>query len=270
MTGLLAYFGHHKCGTTSICSILEGVCAKLGLSSFRSHDEYLFDGDIAAFRARSNFDLWMYTNADFELVRPADLLGFHVVRDPRDLIVSAYYSHLHSHDDSNWGRLRGFRPYLRSVSRSDGLIAEMRFCAPFMMDMLHWEYGDPRILELRFEDLIACPQHLFAAAFAHLGLREMLGDAAIGELVAEFSFDRLSGGRRPGEDDPGHHYRHGVPGDWRNHFEPRHIMEFQRLYGPLLFKLGYETDPDWTTAACARAQNWATRDARRSRQRMSR
>lgn len=191
----------------------------------------------------------MYTNADFEQIRLIDLRGFHVIRDPRDLIVSAYYSHMYSHDDSMWGRLRAFRPYLRSLSKSDGLLAEMLFCAPFLMEMFRWNYEDPRILEIRFESLVRDPAATLTRACAHLGLFERLGEATIRNVAGELSFMRLSGGRKPGEEDPYHHYRKGVPGDWRNHFDARHIAEFQRLYGPLLVNLGYERNDRWTAAA---------------------
>jgi hypothetical protein len=112
MEKLLAYFGHHKCGTTWISQIIDEVCCALGLISRHHHYESLFQGDIVALRSRAHFDFWRYTNADINFTRDLDVRGFHVVRDPRDVIVSAYFSHLHSHSDANWPRLRHFRPYL--------------------------------------------------------------------------------------------------------------------------------------------------------------
>ena len=247
MEKLLAYFGHHKCGSTFIVSFLARLSERLGLKIFHSHAGYVFGCDIVQYREQHDFNLWLYTNADFEQIRQVDLRGFHVIRDPRDLIVSAYFSHLYSHDLGVWGRLRAFRPYLRSLSKSDGLLAEMGFCAPFLMEMFHWDYDDPRILELRFEDLVGDPAGVLTQACAHLGLLEQAGFAAIREIADELSFSRLSGGRERGEEDPYHHYRKGVPGDWRNHFEARHIAEFERLYGPIMTKLGYERDSSWAT-----------------------
>ena len=249
MEPLLAYFGHHKCGTTFITSFTARLCERLGLVKFHSHAEHVFGGNIQEYRARNPFDFWICTNADYEQVRLVDIRGFHLIRDPRDLIVSAYFSHMHSHDDSVWPRLRAFRPYLRSLSKSDGLIAEMRFCAPFLMEMLHWNYRDSRILELRFEEMVAAPDAMLVRACDHLGLLEKASEAVVREIAAELSFARLSGGRAPGEEDLGHHYRKGVPGDWRNHFEERHMAEFQRLYGALLIDTGYEADAKWSQPA---------------------
>jgi len=48
------------------------------------------------------------------------------------------------------------------------------------------------------------------------------------------------------------HYRLGVPGDWRKHFEPVHIEYFKKLYNPLLLKLGYESDEGWSLESSRR------------------
>jgi len=73
------------------------------------------------------------------------------------------------------------------------------------------------------------------------------------EIVERYSFERLSGGRHKGQEDPRHHYRRGIPGDWRNHFTPLHVEYFKALYNPLLLKLGYEADVDWDECAAGRA-----------------
>src|SRR6185437_4365968 len=138
MSKLLCYFGHHKCGSAWIGQIANEVCVQAGLTVRAHADEKDFAGDVEALRATAPFDFWIYANADVVFTRPVDLRGFHVVRDPRDLIVSAYFSHLDSHPDAHWPRLRHYRPYLRSLSRHDGLLAEMDFNAEFLAQMLTW------------------------------------------------------------------------------------------------------------------------------------
>jgi hypothetical protein len=224
------------------------VCACASLKIAHHHYESFFDGDIVALHDREPFDFWRYTNADINFVRPVkDLLGFHVVRDPRDVIVSAYFSHYYSHPDEYWPRLRHYRPYLRSLAKRDGLLAEMEFNALFLAHMLMWDYTNPRILELRFEDMITDRAMYFERAFRHLGVVPVqLSVDALTEIVEKYSFERLSGGRRAGSEDLTSHYRRGVPGDWRSHFQPCHVEYFKQLYNPLLLKLGYETREDWT------------------------
>jgi hypothetical protein len=184
-------------------------------------------------------------NSDYAYVRGLSCPAFHVIRDPRDIIVSAYFSHLHSHDDANWPRLRAFRPFLRGLDETQGLFAEMEFCALFLHHMLSWDYANPAIAELRFEDLIADPPARFGAALAHLGLvPARLPAAELAAILEANSFERLTG-RRTGEEDVRRHFRKGVPGDWKNHFTPAHVARFKALYNPLLLKTGYETSDDW-------------------------
>ena len=64
-------------------------------------------------------------------------------------------------------------------------------------------------------------------------------------IVERHNFARKAGGRDRGVEDRSNHYRKGVAGDWRNHFEPIHIDSFKRNYNALLLKLAYETDPHW-------------------------
>ena len=48
-----------------------------------------------------------------------------------------------------------------------------------------------------------------------------------------------------GAEDPNHHYRKGVPGDWKTYFSPALAGLFKEQYGDLLIKLGYENNLDW-------------------------
>lgn len=241
---LPAYFGHHKCGTRWISAILFDACERLAWRPFTTHYESFFEGDILAWRQEHPFELWLYTNADYTFVRPIRARGFHVIRDPRDIVVSAYFSHLYSHRDDDWPRLRHWRPYLRSLSKPEGLLREMEFNAIFLHQMLAWDYAGP-FLELKLEDLSRDPS-LWHEAFRSLGLLPgLLSEAEIDALVERNRFERLSGGRAPGEEDPHHHYRKGASGDWRNHFSAEHVAYFKRLYNPLLLATGYETCEDW-------------------------
>lgn len=245
---ILGYYGHHKCGTNWILQIMSDVCALQNLTLV-NHDEAVWfqNGDILAYRREHPFDFWSYTNADYTFVRPLDTIGFHVVRDPRDVIVSGYFSHLATHPDEAWPRLRYYRPYLQSLSKHDGLMREMEFSGIYMQQMFLWEYGaKPSILELHFEDMIAAPTETFVRVLTHLGfMPSKVTRAELETILERHSFENMSGGRSPGQEDSASHYRLGIPGDWRNHLSADHIAYFKSLYNPLLRKLGYETREDW-------------------------
>ena len=83
---LLAFFGHHKCASTWIHSIVDWVCADAGWKLAYLYDEKPFGLDLAGYVAREEIDFVSYVNADAKHVNLRDFRGFHVVRDPRDLI----------------------------------------------------------------------------------------------------------------------------------------------------------------------------------------
>jgi hypothetical protein len=59
------------------------------------------------------------------------------------------------------------------------------------------------------------------------------------------SFERMSGGRRRGEDAPGAHVRKGVVGDWTRYFTAADAERFHRISGDVLTAWGYEPDASW-------------------------
>lgn len=239
-----AYYSHHKCGSTWVTGVLRAVLGRLRLAELgQNHDLRMPKPGILEQVSRPYALLcW---NADWLYAHQVECPGFHVIRDPRDVVVSGYFSHRDTHPEDNWPRLHYHRKLLRTQSKEDGLESEFVFSSRFLYAMYGWDYTQSRNLELRFEDLIVDPQARFSAVFDHLGIEEAaLPRAFLARILSAASFEALSGGRRPGQE-AAHHYRRGQPGDWRNHFGTRHIDLFKRLYNPLLIKTGYERDEDW-------------------------
>lgn len=244
---LLVYFGHHKSGSRWIDIIFEEIAAASGLRYGRVCNPGWAGGDLQAFADARGLDVLAYTNADPAYVRQLrDYLGFHVIRDPRDMAVSAYFSHLSSHPTEHWPELAAHRAALRDMPKSDGLVADMRFTARLPTGgcdlrpydaLASWDYASETVCEMRFEDLTRDAGTGFRAALEHLRLR--VPSTLLDRILARYSFEALSGGRSPGQEDQAAHYRRGIPGDWRRHFEPRHRAEFTRLHGDLAVRLGY-------------------------------
>lgn len=243
---LLAYFGHHKSGSTWVLQILEAVSNELGLRFLYSNGPHTFpEGSILPACRRLGVEMLCYVNADYRLVEGAKVRGVHVVRDPRDVIVSGYFSHRNSHPADDWPDLQTYREVLREVDETTGLLLEMEFSAMVMADMASWPRTVEGVVELKFEDLIADPEPAFWRILEHLGLRAHVREESLHAILAANSFEVLSRGRRPGETDAQHHYRRGVPGDWLDHFQPAHVWAFKQRYGELLLRYGYEKDHHW-------------------------
>ncbi len=72
--------------------------------------------------------------------------GFHVIRGPRDVVVSGYFSHLYSHALSDgWLALTMHREQLKKVNIDEGLLLEIDFAIRNFTRMNEWNYTDSNI-----------------------------------------------------------------------------------------------------------------------------
>ncbi len=245
---MVAFFGHHKAGSSWFCAILESIARATGLRYACVSNPPWFDFDLASFVARRGVQILAYTNADMRYVDqlPAHR-GFHVIRDPRDMSVSAYFSHLSSHTEEYWPELPAHRALLAALRPPDGLLLDMEFTRTLRTDgfelrpfdaMASWDYTRAGIAEVTFEELVADPIGGVTRLLTELDLPAPAD--VIAAAARAHTFEVLSGGRWPGEEDPGSHYRRGLPGDWRRHFRQQHKEFFLASYPDLLRQLGYE------------------------------
>lgn len=243
---LLAYFGHHRCGTQWMKSILRGVSRIAGREVVIVHSGFEAPGsDLSAPIEDPSATFLCYVNADRRyLEKLGPLRGFHIVRDPRDIVVSAYYSHLYSHP--KYGNLARHRDGLRSVPKDEGLLLEMESRERQFARMLSWDYDRDDVLELHMEDVTSDPQRALPEilAFLELGYDQGLDADTVAALVQSSDFSAIAG-RPRGVEDVTSHFRKGVAGDWMEHFTEDHIAYFKAHYNDLLLKLGYESSPDW-------------------------
>ncbi|WP_022834891.1 sulfotransferase domain-containing protein [Salisaeta longa] len=160
LPSLRVVYGHHKCATGWITEIMRECAFHLGLR----HDIVHLPSDIAPHGnlggrvATRQPDLLFYTNATHAQARtlPAHR-GVHVVRDPRDVLVSAYFSHLRSHPTDEWPALQPHRAALQAADKDEGLLLELAFSQDVFDAMAAWDYGQAHVLELKMEVLTAAP-----------------------------------------------------------------------------------------------------------------
>lgn len=264
-------------------AIMERAARDLGLRFSYAFLPDSFGGDLRQFVENERTDVLVYGNADFEQVRRLDLervRGFHYVRDPRDIVVSGYFSHRNTHSTDGWKDLIPYREKLQSASKEEGLHLELEFEAAQFEEMRGWRDCPPHVAirQYRIEELTANPYARMLEILTQLGLVDeeyyspgkrfrflaskvvthlrSLGIALPGAvsklpaervlgLLYECDFRQQAKGRKPGEEDRKSHFRKGVHGDWLNHFSLEHLQSFKERYEDLLFQFGYETEPDW-------------------------
>ena len=164
----------------------------------------------------------------------------HIIRDGRDSAVSAAY---HS---------RNFGLAKKDAENAGGGIfskGQLRKLAADWKERVGRTVEEgPALLgdnyrEVRYENLLENPE----AAFGDLV--KFLGGAAdketVRRCVAATSFEKLSRGRKPGQEDATSFFRKGVAGDWRNAFTEKDRKTFKKEAGDLLVELGYEEDRNW-------------------------
>ncbi len=174
---------------------------------------------------------------------------FVLIRDPRDTLISAYYSLRNTHEANDAG-VAFVRRILTKLTLEEGLV--------YLMDT--WLFQAARIQRTWLQSNADCYRLEDCMSDAPTVLRRMLGeswgvsvsDELVTEVALRHSFAKLSGGRAPGQEDLNSHYRKGVAGDWRSHFTPAVTQHFKELYNDLLVLGRYETSDDWSAKESAR------------------
>ncbi len=166
-----------------------------------------------------------------------------VVRDPRDAIVSRYYSMAFSHSRNHATEER--RAHLLGTSHENQLLFAICEAAGSCITMQSWtstDYGEEETLFFTsYERLTANTEAELSAIYAFLGWDVPAKD--LSEIVAELSFETRSG-RDRGQENQFSHYRKGVPGDWRSHFSRMTGQALECVAPNLVHTLGYD-DPMW-------------------------
>lgn len=201
-----------------------------------------------------------------------DFRAVHLIRDPRDVIVSGYHSHLTSHPTDKRPDIAEHRKELKAVDLNEGLLKEMDFSKEWLLDMAKWDYQNPNVLELRFEQFTPAPN--WDEVFGFLGISGnvsvslylikrtinklsnrglcpfrfddlQIPSGVRNDIIERTSFSKLSGGRKVGEANENSHYRKGKSGEWKEVFSDKHKEYFKQKFPGILETLGYEQDSNW-------------------------
>jgi sulfotransferase family protein len=231
---------HYKAGSRWIYRILRH-CVGPRLLTVRPGREQLLYEPIEPGRV---YSACYATREEVEgLHVPPDTHRFFILRDLRDTLVSAYFSVKISHPTFKFESVNRLRERLRWANQEEGMLLALREWLPVAADIQRsWLHSGDALV--RYEDLLVDPEPILGEVLlrkCELGISRV----KLREALAAESFESLSGGRKPGEEDISDHYRKGVAGDWRNHFSARVTEEFKHAYGDLLIAAGYETNGDW-------------------------
>lgn len=240
---LLVHCCYHKVGTVWFGRVFREIAAEYGMRlGYGSNYE-----QIREFETQASSDVFIDFGSHVALASlPKRYKASHMIRDPRDLVVSGYFYHRWTAE--NWANLplaelRGmsYRQYLNSVPKHEGLLAEIRRNSFWIPHMAGWRFSGPDIFEIRYEDIIQDEVPVFRAMFQHFEFRDSAIERAL-KISRKYSFETLKSKGGAGKNS---HLRSGRVSEWREHFEPAHVALFKELYPGALARLGYETGDDW-------------------------
>jgi|GEM_PF-266231 len=227
---------HHKAGTNWLSSIFHSICDRF---NFRMLEGESPDNS-------ESFDVFLQDHSVFkESLLSENFRGVHMIRDPRDVIISGCFYHQKA--DESWLKIKrkrygglSYQEKLNSFdSFSDKLLFEMEGISLITIkDMWAWNYAQASFHEVKYEDLIHDTdlQH-FQQMFASLGIGQ---EALMPHLLEVARDNSLFSGKVAST-----HVRSGSARQWPQYLDAKLKRRFLELFGDVLIDLAYEEDHAW-------------------------
>jgi len=236
---------HHKTGTVWMSSVFTAIAKGLGAGfvDFWSHHDRL-DRVLKTPFILFNYDSIFLQHSD--VLNRADVRILHLIRDPRDVLISA--THYHRTSKEAW--LHQAAPGRQNVGYQDKLNAFTDPLDRFLFelenssgstieDMLDWRYDRANCLEVRYEGLrLDHSMALWSQIVDFLGF-----DAAEQDFCRECFWKHSLFGEAAGANSG--HVRSGDVAQWKREFTPELAQAFVERFPDALQVLGYEPDDQW-------------------------
>jgi hypothetical protein len=172
-----------------------------------------------------------------------------VVRDGRDVMVSAYFYYLFENERNPSHLVQAFRKALPFSDYSNVEANMPRFILYMFEEYsnghFHFTWAESvssfannkSVKIIKYENLLLDPVLELKEGIDFLG-RENPGEEELLEIVDRFSFKKMTQ-RKPGEEFRNSFLRKGIAGDWKNYFSEEAISVFEGYGGRELERMGY-------------------------------
>ncbi|WP_346861018.1 hypothetical protein [uncultured Draconibacterium sp.] len=191
-------FSYHKSGTKFISRIFREICSEFNwkFKVVTGKPTKIPNADIIFF---------IHGLADPKSIKH-DFIGIHIIRDPRDIIISGYLYHKRTselwcnnknfqinkkikfpqvpysqeHKSEEWKKSyieslqnRSYQDIMNTLSEEEGILFEMNHYGQWTIsEMIKWNYNHPAFLELKFENIMDNYEQEFLKIFEHCKFNE--------------------------------------------------------------------------------------------------
>jgi hypothetical protein len=196
--------------------------------------------------------LYIRYNDFIDLKKPKDYKVIYIMRDPRDLIVSWYFSIKYSHViiSKQQEKIQKMLNKIDNDQRAINYILKLTsypWQKIYNINSIKYWYQNKKHIDLKifkFEDLFGKDSFFhFESMLKYLEID--ISNEELSNILCDLSFSKFSSGRETGQEDVKSHYRKGVSGDWKNYFNHSNIYLCKKKIGKLLIELDYEQDFQW-------------------------
>lgn len=227
---------HHKTGTVWFTNIFKDISAFHSLNFYSGDQENFYDEVDIYFNHHSNFPFNKF-NFDYK--------GIHIIRDPRDMIISSTFYHQKSKESWLHVPKKEFNglTYQEKINSFDTFEQKAIFeinnsAGNNILDIRNWNYSNNNFLEVKYEEVIQDYNlQKFHDIFEFLGFQ--------GEFIPDLLRIAWKNSLFSGEVKSNKHVRSGNARQYQKHFTPRLKKKFKNEFGDLLVKLDYEENNDW-------------------------
>lgn len=243
---------HHKTGTVWMRRVWHAVSVAQGIPLMQCNRPQKLEK-----AAESGPQIIVNWSSTFptELIQMEHARFFHLIRDPRDVLLSGMRYHrvapfgkerFLSKKKPAWGG-KNYQEYLNSLSDD---VARLKFemrnkHETSLYEMLAWSYGHPNAVDVRYEDLIVDTD---CKILRDALVRFEIEGLDIDKAVQSFWDYSLFGGLANNADKSYLHRLHvssGSTAQWKQKL-PREVAEvYAERYGGALRALGYAGDDAW-------------------------
>lgn len=241
--------GYHKCLTMYFRRVSKKIA--MWNNPFNGEFRHFFHRLDEFHQDSSQYSISSVSGHCLDLDQFEDIRAVHIIRDPRDMIISGYFYHKRAGEpwcnyinptDDDWSVVNArvpsalpadtsFADYLNNVSIEEGLAAEIEFRRNHFESMMKWPTDDPRVLTVKYEEILGNESDTFKKIYDFYGFpfhTKMAAMVYAGRYSAK-SARRLST-----------HIRNPSGGQWKELFTPDLKHRFDEQYGGLLEKYGYQ------------------------------